>query len=59
MSWEYQYEAVVATHDSKNPEFIAGTKLQATVQATVTSDKRQVNIKVSQWFSFSSSERKY
>ena len=46
MTWEYHYEAVVAAHDSESPEFITGTKLHAKVQATVTSDQRQVNIKV-------------
>jgi len=47
MSWEYNYQAIVATHDSESPEVIAESTLTATVQATVAANKQQVNIKLS------------
>jgi len=46
ISWEYQYEAAIATHNSASPEFVAASKLQALLKATVDSNKRQVNLKL-------------
>jgi len=46
-SWEYDYEADVAAHDSWNPDVVSGTKLLAKVKTSLASDKRSVNIQMS------------